>query len=94
MLVDPARASYDAFGMGRQSLRRFVFDLRAWSRWLRHFPRHGQGRITGHYSTTPGVVIVDAAGIVQYRYRGSALGDYPKLDDVLGALEAMSGNKR
>ncbi len=94
LLLDPKRAAYDAFAMHRQSLTRFVFDLRAWLRWLRHFPRHGQGRITGHYSTTPGVVIVDEAGRVHYSYCGSALGDYPKLDDVLSALEDATGNKQ
>lgn len=92
LLVDPDRAAYDAFAMRTQSLTTYVLNLRAWLRWLRHFPRRGQGRITGHYSVTPGVVVVDASGRVHFAYRGSSLGDYPKLDDVLAALAVATGN--
>lgn len=92
LLLDPQRRLYEALGLRTQSLGRFVFNLRAWLRWVRSFLVRGQGRITGHYSVLPGVAIVDATGDVAYLYRGSGLGDYPDLDEVLDRLQGATRN--
>jgi hypothetical protein len=92
LLIDTAARTYDSLGFDRQSLLRFVFNIRAWLRWLRAFLVKGQGRITGHYSMLPGVAIVDETGRIHYRHGGKGLGDYPKPDDVLAHLSAAIGN--
>lgn len=74
-------------GISRQSLGHFLFSIPAWWRYLRaFFSGHWQRRITGHYSNLPGVCVVDPTGEVTYVYRGTGLGDYPPIDEVLTAL--------
>jgi hypothetical protein len=93
LYLDPERHAYDALGIGTQGWLRYIFNIRAWLRWLRAFVVRGHGRITGHHSTLPGVAIVGPGTKVHYVYQGRSLGDYPKLGDLLDRLGAATGNK-
>lgn len=80
-------------GIGTQSRIRYLLNLLAWWRWLRAFVlNRNQGRLTGHFSTLPGIAVVTAEGEVTYSHRGSGLGDYPPLKEVLCALDKAIGN--
>jgi len=91
LLLDPHHHVATAVGLHRQSLLRFVFDVRAWWRWLRAFLGQGQGKITGAYWETPGILIVDAAARVRWAYRGRSIGDYPPFDVVMDELRTVTG---
>ena len=89
LYIDRQSLVGDRIGIGRQSLAHFVFSLPAWWRYLKaFFSRHWQQRITGHYSNLPGVCVVEPSGEVTYAHRGTGLGDYPPIDEVLAVLNA------
>jgi hypothetical protein len=90
LFLDPGHAIADAVDLGRQSRTSFLLNLKAWLRWLKGFIRtRRQWRLTGHYSNVPGVVIVDAEGVVRWIHRGRSIGDYPKMSEVLSAVDAV-----
>ncbi len=87
LLLDQDGAVSHALRLNRQRLLTFVFNLRAWVRWVGAFIRHRrQYRITGHYSEVPAVAIVAAGGEVVWLHRGRSIGDYPKIEHVLEQL--------
>ncbi len=87
LLLDPEYNLGAAIAVGRQSLPRYLFDLRAWARWLWAFlTNRRQGKITGHYSNLPGTAVVDASGEVHWVHRGTGLGDHPPVGRVLQEL--------
>jgi len=89
LFIDRDSAVGKRIGLGKQSMRHFLFSIPAWWRYLKaFFSGHWQRRITGHYSNLPGVCVVDPSGEVTYTYLGTGLGDYPPLDEVLDALNA------
>lgn len=90
LYLDPDRAIAKHVDLGRQSRLAFLLNLKAWLRWLKGFLRiRRQWRLTGHYSYVPGVVIVDAQGVARWVHRGKSIGDYPKMSEVLSALDAI-----
>jgi hypothetical protein len=90
LLLDPDHNLGTAIGVGRQSLAAYLFNLRAWIRWLWAFlTNRRQGKITGHYSNLPGTVIVDGSGEVHWVHRGTGLGDYPPVERILRHLEGI-----
>ena len=91
LLLDPAYNLGTAIGVGRQSLARYLFNLRAWARWLWAFVTHRrQGRITGHCSNLPGTAVVDAAGEVHWVHRGTGLGDHPPVKRILREIDRLT----
>ncbi len=91
LYIDRHQLVSERIGIGKQSLMRFVFNMTAWWRYTKALARnHRQGRITGHHSNLPGLVVVDDAGVVTYAYRGTGLGDYPPLQTVLDELGAVA----
>jgi hypothetical protein len=46
--------------------------------------------ITRDTVRTPGVVVMDREGGVRWRHIGTRIGDYPPLEDVLAAVEALA----
>lgn len=87
LFIDRNHAVGKRLGVGRQTLFHFLFSVRGWLRYLKAFlAGNWQRRMTGHYSNLPAICVVDAFGDVTYMYRGSGLGDYPPLEDVLDAL--------
>ena len=87
LLLDPDDQVGTALRLRRQSLVAFVFNLRAWWRWLRAFVRRKrQYRITGHYSEVPAVAILTQAGAIAWLHRGQGIGDYPEIADVIARV--------
>lgn len=89
LLLDPAHEVVRRTGMHRQSLIRFVFDLRAWLRWLRAFFRRGQGRIVGAYWETPAILVLDEHARVRWSHLGRSIGDYPPIETTLEELRRI-----
>jgi len=94
LLLDPAHHVGRAVGLRRQSLLRFVFDLRAWGRWLRAFLRKGQGMVTGGWWEVPAVLVLDADARVVWAHRGRSIGDYPSIDESMQQLLAATESAR
>ena len=93
LFLDPDYNLGTAIGVGRQSLARYIFNLRAWVRWLWAFlTNRRQGKITGHYSNLPGTAIVDAAGEVHWVHRGTGLGDHPPVKRILHQLDLIASH--
>lgn len=93
LYLDYDRALYAALDIRSQTLLAFVFNLRAWVRYLRALIRNRrQYKITGHYSTLPAVAIVLPDGTVSYLYKGSGIGDYPSVEVVLARLRTLTAS--
>jgi len=93
LLLDRDEAITRRLRFRRRTLGEFLFDLRAWGRWLRALLRHRrQGRITGHHGAVPGVVIVDGTGDVVWVHEGTGIGDYPPPEEILAALDRLLGD--
>jgi len=76
--------------LGTQSLWRFMFNIRAWWKYINAFLRHHrQGRVTQKYTVLPAIMVVVPSGDVTYLYRGSSIADYPPLAKVLQELRAQ-----
>lgn len=89
-LLDPQRKLYREFGLGRMTLRNWL-DPQAWRRYVRAMFRGGrQGMITTGVNQRPGLAIVDASGDVHFVHRGTGLGDYPPLSEVVGELRRIA----
>jgi hypothetical protein len=94
LLLDPDHHLARAIELGRQSLLRFIFDVKAWRRWLRAARTTRQGLITGGWWEVPAIVVVDSSCRVSWVHRGTSIGDYPPLSSVLEALEDAIGKDR
>jgi hypothetical protein len=91
LLLDPDYNLAPAIGVGRQSLVRYIFNLRAWLRWVWAFFTHRrQGRVVGHYSNLPGTVLTTKDGEVVWSHRGTELGDHPPLATIMQEAEKLS----
>lgn len=88
-LLDPDKELYRALGIRRIRWWRW-FDPRTWTKYLSSATRARQGMLTGDVLQAPGVLVLDADGVIRYLYRGRTLGDYPPLRDVLDALHAIA----
>lgn len=85
---DPERELYDAFGLGRGSLRQ-MFGPSVWRRGLEAFVKgHRIGLPVGDPWVMPGMVLV-RDGRVTWRHTFTHAGDHPRLEDVEAALEAV-----
>ena len=90
LFIDEGSAVTRRLAFRRRSLAAFVFDLRAWSRWLAALVRHRrQGRVTGHHSSVPGVVVVTSGGDVVWSHEGRGIGDYPAPGEIRAALDRL-----
>lgn len=91
LYLDPGQLVSHRIGSRRQSLATFLFNLPAWWRYLKaFFAGHWQRHITGHYSNVPAICVVDADTQVTYAYTGTGIGDYPALQTVTDALDALA----
>ena len=89
---DPNRATYEAFGFGRGSVRRVWLDPRVWLSYARLLAR---GRRTSIYRQDTlqlgGDVVLDRAGVVRWISRGAGPDDRPAVATVAAQLRAASG---
>ena len=90
LLLDPEHRVAKAVGLGRQSLLRWIFDLRAWGRWLKGFLRAGQGMVTGAWGEVPAIIIIDADCRVRWSHLGKSMGDYPPMEATLEQLDRLA----
>lgn len=60
----------------------------AYARSLRHGYR--PQKVTHDTVRSPGVIVLDQSGSVRWRHIGSRIGDYPAVDAVVAAVQAMS----
>jgi hypothetical protein len=90
LLLDPQRNLYRALGIEHIRWHRWLRPG-TWVRYLGAARQARQGRLTGDLRQAPGVAIIDTERRVRYLHRGTTLGDYPPLPDVLAALRAIAG---
>jgi hypothetical protein len=91
LLVDPDRRIYDALDLPRKWW--VSLNPRGWWNYARAIARSSrQGRII-EPNQLPGLALLDANGNAVWVHRGRALGDYPKLDHVLGELERLGASR-
>jgi peroxiredoxin len=91
LLLDPDHRLYDALDVRRIAWHTLLRPG-TWWRYLRALRRARQGRITDHPLQAPGFAIVDTDRTVAFLYRGTTLGDYPPLDDILTAARAVAAH--
>lgn len=86
LLLDPAQRLRDAVGFGSLSGRQLMAPrgLRSYAAAVLSGIR--PQRITGDMMRSPGVAILDAKHDLRWTYEGTALGDYPSLDEVFDAV--------
>lgn len=88
-LLDPDKNLYRALGIERIPWDQWL-RLSTWTRYLGSLRRARQGRLTGDIFQAPGVVVLDAERTIRYLHRGTTLGDYPSLPEILDALRAVA----
>lgn len=94
LLLDPAQQVRDAVGFGSLGVRQLVAPrgLRSYAAAILSGIR--PQRITGDVMRSPGIAILDAAHDLRWTYEGTALGDYPSLDEVLDAARLVAPGTR
>ena len=90
LLLDPDRRFVHAVGLGRMRWRQWLSPT-----WARNYfgaaRTAGQGMVSARNATRlPGVVIVDRGGTLRWIHRGSTLGDYPTVDEVIAAVRRLA----
>jgi hypothetical protein len=88
-LLDPEKNLYLALGIERIGWHQWLRPS-TWRGYLRSIRRARQGRLTGDILQAPGVVILDPKRTVRYLHRGTTLGHYPALAEILAALRATT----
>lgn len=91
LLIDPDRNLYRALGIDHIAYHRFL-QPSTWLRYMRAARGARQGRLTGDIRQAPGVAIIDTGRRLRYLHRGTTLGDYPPLADVLTALRDIAAS--
>ena len=89
IIVDTTRASYEAYGLGRGSVRR-VWGLRMAKRYVEIFRDQGFSvppRATEDTLQLGGDFVVDPEGTLIYGFWGDGPDDRPSTQEILDALE-------
>lgn len=89
-LVDPDKNLYRELGIARIAPTQW-FRPSTWGRYLRGLSRARPGRFTGDVLQAPGVAIIDPEGLIRYLHRGTTLGDYPPVGEVVAELQQIGG---
>lgn len=89
---DPGRASYEASGFGRGSVRRVWLHPRVWASYARLLSR-GQrpGADRQDKLQLGGDVVVDREGTVRWIYRSEGPDDRPSVATIADQLRAAQG---
>lgn len=90
MICDPERRLYDIYGLKKMGVLGFLSPSLA----LKSLSAVVQGNMAGipegDVKQLAGVFIIDASGLVRFRYLSADPADFPPAEDVLGALESVS----
>jgi peroxiredoxin len=87
LLVDHERRVYEALGLPRKWW--VSLNPRGWWNYARAIARGSrQGKII-EPNQLPGLALLDSDADAVWVHRGKALGDYPKLDDVVSRLQQL-----
>lgn len=89
ILVDPDRAAYRAFGLGRGTVAR-VWGLRMLARYWEIARTDGLGglrRPTEDTLQLGGDFVIDAEGRLAYGFWGEGPDDRPSVDELIGAVD-------
>jgi peroxiredoxin len=94
LLLDPDQRLRDAVGFGSLSGRQLMAPrgLRTYAAAVLSGIR--PQRITGDVRRSPGIAILDTSIEVRWTYEGTALGDYPSLDEVTAAAMLVTAGER
>ena len=94
LLLDPDQRLRDAVGFGSLSGRQLMAPrgLRTYAAAVLSGIR--PQRVTGDVRRSPGIAILDTAHDVRWTYEGTALGDYPSLEEVLAAVGLVTPGKQ
>lgn len=84
-LLDPDKNLYRTLDIPRIRWDQW-FRLSTWRLYLRSIRRARQGRPTGDILQAPGIAVLDTDCTIRYLRRGTTLGDYPPLPEILDAL--------
>ena len=89
LLLDPEQAFRDAVGAG-QPLGLRMLNPRGASAYVGSLRRgYRPQKVTRDTVRSPGVVILDAAGVVRWQYVGKRIGDYPTLATIDTAIDGL-----
>jgi hypothetical protein len=92
---DPERATYDAFGFGRGSVRRVWLDPRVWVSYARLLARGRRPRLYRQDTLQlGGDAVLDRAGVVRWIHRSAGPDDRPAVATVAAQLRAASADAR
>lgn len=94
-LVDRRGTLYKALGIRRYHPKELLEPAKLWSLIRGYAKGFANGVMQGKPAGTnqlPGVAIVDADSKLHYLHDGSAIGDYPPVEEVLEALRRVVGD--
>ncbi len=89
LLLDPDHVLYGALDVRRIHWW-MMLAPRTWRNYLRAARRARQGRITAHPLQAPGFAIIDTDRTLRFLHRGTTLGDYPTVRQVIDASRAVA----
>ena len=90
-LLDPGRASYEAYGLGRGTIPQ-VFGPRVAVPFLAanvHNETLQRGLRGGSMMQMPGTFVVDTTGVIRLAHRNRTIADSPRNDVILEALAGL-----
>jgi peroxiredoxin len=91
LFVDPDKALFKAFHLKQASATSFLSPGMAVKGMSAMFRGYGIGMPTGDVRQLPGVFIIDAEGVVRYRYLAEGPADHPDPDVLLEEIQAVLG---
>jgi peroxiredoxin len=92
LLLDPDHALYGALDV-RRIRWWMMLAPRTWRNYLRAARKARQGRITAHPLQAPGFAIIDTDRTLRFLYRGTTLGDYPTISEVIAAARSAAAGR-
>lgn len=93
LLLDPEYSFYRALNLRRIHWWMLLSPV-TWWKYVRALRRARQGLITGHVLQAPGLAIVDGSRTVRFLHRGTTLGDYPPVPQVVAAARQVVADDR